>query len=741
MSNTCSSNCPTKFHYVLKVNLSHFLTGATGEINKEILEQISRKAALTKFQGELIFTTGSTTVNDIPVNSQYTLISAIAKIAPSPDWFVGVHDFSLCNETTGKWLDKRVKQLFPYDAGTDSAPRFVDTNTPTIPPVAIFRINSTQEGSFKSSDSIKRLGTFTFEKTFDSNVQLSSATNKNTKPTLTTVSTSFVLVRKPPESTIKLNTEPSPATIGVGSTSQIMSYGDITTTTTTPYDIRSSPVRTSNDDAYQTVNAMTSSIILSQKLSSSTPELNMQPSRSTVDMGSSSNAYIKITTSEPVNVMSSSVILSHKLLLNITKLNMLPSPTSAGIRSSSNGNINFTAPIPYQSSSSNNDAKRTVNVMTSSITWSYKQSLKTTKLKMHPAPTSTAISHGNMTTTKDIAYQINSSYVKLSIDDAKPTVIVINPSDSRPLKAKELNIQSSTNIITLISSSYTNFSASGNMTSMPYKRRSSFVKTTNNDTKSTMIDMTFSTIYSESLLNTTKRGILLLPPTTETKSSPYTQMSNKIIKTTTEVAYKRSSSFLYISDSDAKPTVNALTSSIILSTKQPLHTTKLNTPYTTTKSRISTSSKISNKNIKTTTAVEYEKSSSFVKTLSGDSKTTANVMTTSTIPIDMLSPNSRVLHMPPSSTGTNTESSLYTKMSKRNIKDTAATIYKRRSSIFDERSDKDVKQTVAVMPSSIIQSNNPSLNGIRNEACSVSYLSVLVLNVLVLLNLFIMYVV
>ena len=134
-------------------------------------EQISSRTALAKFQGSTIANTGSTTVSNIPVNSQYPLVSVISMIAPSPDWFVGVHDYSLCNETTGEWFDKRVKDLLLYDSGTDSALTFVHSDKPTVPPEPIFLINNTQEGSLKSNNTIKRFGTFTFEKTFDSNTQ------------------------------------------------------------------------------------------------------------------------------------------------------------------------------------------------------------------------------------------------------------------------------------------------------------------------------------------------------------------------------------------------------------------------------------------------------------------------------------------------------------------------------------------------------------------------------------------
>ena len=90
-------------------------------------------------------------------------------IAPSPDWFVGVHDFNLCNTTTGKWKESRTRDLPPYDAGTDSGPRFQSYDIVTNPPEDIHLLTNNTEGSFKSDKPVKRFGTFTFIKTYDSN--------------------------------------------------------------------------------------------------------------------------------------------------------------------------------------------------------------------------------------------------------------------------------------------------------------------------------------------------------------------------------------------------------------------------------------------------------------------------------------------------------------------------------------------------------------------------------------------
>ena len=138
--------------------------GTTSALNAEMNKAVTEKRALDIFQGSGITNTGTRIVNDIEVNTNYSLVSAITMIAPSPDWFTGVHDYNLCNDSNGKWLEKRVKDLNLYDSGTDDAPRFVHTDTPSKPPVPIFLITNKHEGSLKSNKTIRRFGTFTFEK-------------------------------------------------------------------------------------------------------------------------------------------------------------------------------------------------------------------------------------------------------------------------------------------------------------------------------------------------------------------------------------------------------------------------------------------------------------------------------------------------------------------------------------------------------------------------------------------------
>lgn len=96
----------------------------------------------------------------VKVTSNFSRVSLISMLAPSPDWFIGIDSHDLCDN--GQWRKTwDVTMLPPYDSGTDSEPTFIG-DQPTVPPVPIFRINNTMEGAFKANNSIKSLGEFRF---------------------------------------------------------------------------------------------------------------------------------------------------------------------------------------------------------------------------------------------------------------------------------------------------------------------------------------------------------------------------------------------------------------------------------------------------------------------------------------------------------------------------------------------------------------------------------------------------
>ena len=116
------------------------------------------------------------------VKDEYSILSLITMIAPSPDWFVGVDSFDLCGNA-GRWKDNVMINLLPWDAGTDSGTSFTSANIPTIPYDVIKRITGYSNTVIKS-DASKPFAKLTLEKSNSLvTVSQSPCTTTSTKTT------------------------------------------------------------------------------------------------------------------------------------------------------------------------------------------------------------------------------------------------------------------------------------------------------------------------------------------------------------------------------------------------------------------------------------------------------------------------------------------------------------------------------------------------------------------------------
>ncbi len=89
------------------------------------------------------------------ITSDFSQVTLVSMIAPSPDWFVGVDGLELFQN--GRWVDQVVIDLLPYDSGTDSGTTYTSGNSNTNPADPIFEITGYPFFGVP-------LGTFTFEK-------------------------------------------------------------------------------------------------------------------------------------------------------------------------------------------------------------------------------------------------------------------------------------------------------------------------------------------------------------------------------------------------------------------------------------------------------------------------------------------------------------------------------------------------------------------------------------------------
>ena len=82
-----------------------------------------------------IGTSPSSVFLDFEITTGYPLVTLVSMLAPSPDWFVGVHGLSL--RDGGEWIDSLDVVLRVYDAGTDSAETYVAFDVDINPHIPI----------------------------------------------------------------------------------------------------------------------------------------------------------------------------------------------------------------------------------------------------------------------------------------------------------------------------------------------------------------------------------------------------------------------------------------------------------------------------------------------------------------------------------------------------------------------------------------------------------------------------
>ncbi len=100
------------------------------------------------------------TTTTFTANRSHPFFTLVSMIAPSPDWFVGVHGESLL-DAEGRWVQTASFDLLAYDAGTDSGTDFFSGDDETNPRESITRIAGTSpfavNDSFTQPQPVARL--------------------------------------------------------------------------------------------------------------------------------------------------------------------------------------------------------------------------------------------------------------------------------------------------------------------------------------------------------------------------------------------------------------------------------------------------------------------------------------------------------------------------------------------------------------------------------------------------------
>lgn len=158
---------------------SNVVFWAPGAIASNGIEQMAESGGTSLFASEVSQQVGSGNANQVlnfggagalgtspgqltvsftaqPNFSELTLVSMLA---PSPDWFVGVHGFDLMQN--GDWIENAVIPVHVYDSGTDNGTSYTSGNSNTSPraPISIVTMAS---GPFQGAPTM--VGTFTIQR-------------------------------------------------------------------------------------------------------------------------------------------------------------------------------------------------------------------------------------------------------------------------------------------------------------------------------------------------------------------------------------------------------------------------------------------------------------------------------------------------------------------------------------------------------------------------------------------------
>lgn len=114
-------------------------TGSTLRMSQEISALISEGHAELRLLGSQPGALSSVSIV-FDITESHPLVSLTTMIAPSPDWFVGVHDLNLMR--SGLWQEEVILDLLPYDSGTDYGATFTSPDADTDPADPISRLTT-----------------------------------------------------------------------------------------------------------------------------------------------------------------------------------------------------------------------------------------------------------------------------------------------------------------------------------------------------------------------------------------------------------------------------------------------------------------------------------------------------------------------------------------------------------------------------------------------------------------------
>lgn len=91
--------------------------GKHSPLDEEIRAAIANGSAGALFETGGLRDFNDSLVTTVRVDASHPMVSLVAMIAPSPDWFAGVADLNLMDN--GQWVASKIVQLYAWDSGGD----------------------------------------------------------------------------------------------------------------------------------------------------------------------------------------------------------------------------------------------------------------------------------------------------------------------------------------------------------------------------------------------------------------------------------------------------------------------------------------------------------------------------------------------------------------------------------------------------------------------------------------------
>jgi len=128
-------------------------------LDEEIRAAISAGAAGALFETGALRDFADSLVGTFSADPAHPMVSVVAMIAPSPDWFTGVREVNLMEN--GQWVGTRTLDLYAYDSGGDDGTTYKAADKDNNPKKPTMK---SVDPHFVSNGSAQPVGSITFIK-------------------------------------------------------------------------------------------------------------------------------------------------------------------------------------------------------------------------------------------------------------------------------------------------------------------------------------------------------------------------------------------------------------------------------------------------------------------------------------------------------------------------------------------------------------------------------------------------